>query len=68
MNESPERLRVAIAGSDVIERVEPALKGGLGAARRVLKDALARHPSGCAAARRAVPSRAFRPGITRGRA
>ncbi len=44
----------------------PALKHGLGAARRVLKDARAESPSGPTAARRAAPSRGFSPGTAHG--
>jgi hypothetical protein len=39
MSEITERLKGAIADRDVIARAGPALKGGLGTARRALKDA-----------------------------
>lgn len=56
MSEITEKRNVAIADHYPIEGVERALKGGVGAARRVLKDTVA------------APSRSVSPGTTRGRA
>jgi hypothetical protein len=49
-----------------MEREIPALKGGLGAVRPILQNAMAGCRSGQVAARRAAPNWGFSPGTTRG--